>query len=74
MGCKIQYWKNILLCIFECGKLTEPEVLNPDMYRISREGREFLMLKQYMCLEADMSPIGIFVLAMEVKEIIIAVS
>ena len=22
-------------------KLTEPEVLNPDMYRISREGREF---------------------------------
>lgn len=55
-------------------KLTEPEVLNPDMYRISREGREFLMLKQYMCLEADMSPIGIFVLAIGVKEIIIAVS
>ena len=26
-------------------KLTEPEVLNPDMYRISREGREFFDVK-----------------------------
>ena len=26
-------------------KLTEPDVLNPDMYRISREGREFFDVK-----------------------------
>lgn len=26
-------------------KLTEPEVLNPDMYRISRKGREFFDIK-----------------------------
>ena len=32
------------------------------------------MLKQYMCLEADVSLIGIFVLAMGVKKIIITVS
>lgn len=26
-------------------KLTKPDVLNPDMYRISREGREFFDIK-----------------------------
>ena len=55
-------------------KLTDPEVLNPNMYRIAEKDASFLMLKQYMCLEADMSLIGIFVLVMGVKEIIIAVS
>lgn len=29
-------------------KLTEPESLNPNMYRISREGRAFFDIKQIM--------------------------
>ena len=55
-------------------KLTDPEVLNPNMYRISREDESSLMLMQYMYLEAEVSLIGIFVLAMVVKEIIVVAS
>lgn len=44
-GCKIQYWKIYSYAYLNVEKLTEPEVLNPDMYRISREGREFFDVK-----------------------------
>lgn len=52
-------------------KLTDPEVLNPNMYRISEKDESSLMLMQYMYLEAEGSLIGTFVLAMVVKEIIV---
>lgn len=55
-------------------KLTDPEVLNPNMYRISREGREFFDVNAILYLEAEVSLIGIFVLAMVVKEIIVVAS
>ena len=52
-------------------KLTDPEVLNPNLYRISREGRELFDVNAIYVLEAEVSLIGTFVLAMVVKEIIV---
>lgn len=71
MGCKIQYRKTYSYAYLNVEKLTDPDVLNPNMYRISREGREFLTLKQYMYLGVTTSLIGISVLVMVVKEIIV---
>ena len=52
-------------------KLTDPEVLNPNMYRISRKGREFFDVNAIYVFRSEVSLIGTFVLAMVVKEIII---
>lgn len=52
-------------------KLTDPEVLNPNMYRISREGREFFDVNAIYVFRSGRSLIGTFVLAMVVKEIIV---
>ena len=38
-------------------KLTDPEVLNPNMYRISREGREFFDVKAFIL---NQNPIAFF--------------
>lgn len=45
MGCKIQYRKTYSYAYLNVEKLTDPDVLNPNMYRISREGREFFDIK-----------------------------
>lgn len=52
-------------------KLTEPDVLNPKCIALAEMDGSSLILKQYMYLEVHMSLIGIFVLAMVVKEIIV---
>lgn len=55
-------------------KLTEPDVLNPQMYCISRNGRKFFNIREYMHLGVQVSLIGIYVLGMVVKEIIVIAS
>ena len=52
-------------------KLTDPEVLNPNTYRISREGREFFDVNAIYVFRSGSEFIGTFVLAMVVKEIIV---
>lgn len=58
----------------EVEKLTEPDVLNPQMYCISRNGRKFFNIREYMYLGVQESLIGIYVLGMVVKEIIVIAS
>lgn len=52
-------------------KITNPTVLNTNMYRIGRAGRMFLILRLFMCLKLRINLIGIFALKMEVKETIV---
>ena len=67
-------FKNGKTYVYACTnveKLTEPQILNPDMYHISREGRKFYDIASIYVFRSEMEIYWHIFFSMAVKEIII---